>query len=56
MVRLRTAVHVDHRGDAPRNEWVEMAGVHVGLPVRPCLYLRRNHILERRRPRPLVSR
>ena len=40
LVRVRAAVPVDHRGRPARDERVEMAVVHVGLPVRAGLHLR----------------
>ncbi len=47
VVRLRAAVHLDAGGDAARDRRLEMAGVHVRLPVRDGLRRRGRDLLDR---------
>jgi hypothetical protein len=45
VVRLRAPVHFDHRGDAKRNQWLEVARLHGGVLVHHRLCDGRHHIL-----------
>jgi ferrous iron transport protein B len=53
LVRVRAAMPVHHRGDPARDQRVEVAGLRPALPVRARLHLRRDHLLDGGRARPL---
>jgi Fe2+ transport system protein B len=52
LVRVRAAMHLDHRRHAPRDQWLALAAVHGQLPVRARLCGGRRHILDGCRVRP----
>ena len=51
LVRVRPAMHLDHRRHAPRNQWLEVAGLHGRLPVRPRLRRGGRYLLDGGRAR-----
>ena len=54
LVRVRAAVHLDHRCRASRNQRLEVAAVHDRLFVRPRLRGRRRNLLDGGRARPIA--